>query len=460
MVFSSLSFLFCILPLFLLGDSLLGKLNRNSLRNVFLLAISLLFYTWGEAANVLLLVGLGVFNYYSVVFLATSKKDRRVLWLIVGANLLVLIGFKYSLWILSFFIPTIDTAKLTMPLGISFFTFHAISYAVDVYRGSILPARSVSDFLTYFCMFPHLVAGPIVRYAQIQDDLPRRPFDPDLFSFGMYRLFLGLNKKIIIANSVALVADSAFNIASLSNISTGDAWLGVIAYGLQIYFDFSAYSDMAIGLAAMGGFKFEENFLRPYSSCSVREFWTRWHISLSSWLRDYVYIPLGGSRGGALATYTNLLIVFLLCGIWHGANVTFVFWGLWHGFFLVVERAFLDKLLMPLHGIVRRVYTLLAVLTGWVFFRAETLEQAVKYCSKLYSLNADSVTLLYHSQSIQVMLLACVLCALPDRLFPAPTSKNPKAFQSYAYMFQAALALVSVTMLLVGQRNPFIYFNF
>jgi len=226
-----------------------------------------------------------------------------------------------------------------MPLGISFFTFHAISYLVDIHRKDIKPARSVADFFAYFCMFPHLVADPIVRYAQIREQISGRRPDRELFNFGVYRFLLGLNKKVIIANSVSVIADTAFTNNMLgSGLGMMDAWVGIAAYTIQIYFDFSAYSDMAIGLAAMPGFRFEENFRRPYSSASIKEFWRRWHISLSSWFRDYLYIPLGGNRKGNLVSFCNLIIVFFLCGLWHGANLTFIIWGLWHGGFLVIER--------------------------------------------------------------------------------------------------------------------------
>lgn len=316
MVFASLSFIFILLPLFLVVDFSARLAKSAVLRNSGLLFISLLFYTWGEAANVFLLFGLGIVNYAAGNYLPKSKNPRRCIAIFVAVNLAVLIGFKYACWLLAFVIPALVGKKASLPLGISFFTFHAISYLIDVHRRHIAPAKTALDFLTYFCMFPHLVAGPIVRYAQVRDDLAGRGPNRDLFSFGLYRFLVGLNKKVIIANSVAVMADSAFLMSAGGHLHFFDAWLGIMAYAVQIYFDFSGYSDMAIGLAAMAGFHFDENFRRPYSSASIREFWRRWHISLSSWLRDYLYIPLGGNKGSRQATYRNLLIVFALCGLW------------------------------------------------------------------------------------------------------------------------------------------------
>ena len=281
MVFSSLSFIFVILPLFLLGDSLARLFRLPSVRNYVLIAASLLFYIWGESTNVLLLLGLGLFNYF--IGLGIFRRPGTALLACgVTVNLLVLIGFKYSYWLLSFFVSSYADKTNSMPLGISFFTFHAISYLIDVHRRNIEPAKRLSDFLTYFCMFQHLVAGPIVRFSQVQKELSERGPDTSLRSFGVYRFLLGLNKKVLIANPIGDLVDHAFLLSQAGQLGFADAWLGIIGYSLQIYYDFSAYSDMAIGLAAIAGFRFEENFLRPYSARSMRDFWRRWHISLSS----------------------------------------------------------------------------------------------------------------------------------------------------------------------------------
>lgn len=260
-----------------------------------IILLSLLFYIWEESTDALILIAICLINYYGALYLTNEKYGKKVFIILICINLLTLFTFKYSLWCLSFITDRfID--KNIMLLGISFFIFHAISYVTDVYTKKIEASKSLTNFSTYFYMFPHLVAGPIVRYAQIKDDIYNFHCSKELFSFGMYRFLLGLNKKIIIANSVSLLADYTFSATSPAHLSAMEAWIGLTAYALQIYFDFSAYSDMAIGLAAMAGFRFEENFNRPYISKSIREFWRRWHISLSTWLRDYLYIPLGGSR--------------------------------------------------------------------------------------------------------------------------------------------------------------------
>lgn len=460
MVFASLSFIFFLLPLFLAIDFSARRAKQDSLRNVGLLFISLLFYTWGEAVGVFLLLALGVINYAAGKYLPKSKNPR--LWIVafVFLNLAVLVGFKYAYWLLSFILPALANKKASMPLGISFFTFHAISYLIDVYRRQIAPANNALDFLTYFCMFPHLVAGPIVRYAQVKDNLSTRGPDKELFTFGMYRFLVGLNKKVIIANSVAILADSAFSMSAGGHLYFFDAWLGIMAYAIQIYFDFSGYSDMAIGLAAMAGFRFEENFLRPYSSTSIREFWRRWHISLSSWLRDYLYIPLGGNKRGEFTTYRNLLIVFFLCGLWHGANATFILWGLWHGVFLIIERLSAGRLLDKAPRVLSRSYTLIVVMIGWVFFRAENIETAGAYLKDLFTFSLSPVVLTYHATACAALAVGIVLSLLSDRLVPNPTSGTAGNFPTSAYCLQAILAVLSIALLLTSVRNPFIYFNF
>lgn len=460
MVFASLTFIFLLLPL-TLGFDFFSRLAKSGmLRNSALLFVSLLFYTWGEAANVFLLLVLGIVNYAAGNYLPKSKNPRLYVAIFVAINLAVLIGFKYAYWVLSFVLPVLDGKKAPMPLGISFFTFHAISYLIDVYRRQIQPAKTALGFLTYFCMFPHLVAGPIVRYAQVKDDLITRGPDKGLFSFGMYRFLVGLNKKVIIANSVAVVVDSAFSMSGGGHLHFLDAWLGIMAYAVQIYFDFSGYSDMAIGLAAMLGFRFEENFRRPYSSTSIREFWRCWHISLSSWLRDYLYIPLGGSKKGKWATYRNLLIVFFLCGLWHGADVTFILWGLWHGMFLIVERLPVGRFLEKMPTVLSRGYTLIVVLIGWVLFRAEDISAAIAYLKSMFTISFAPVALTYHTMAFVALVIGIILCLIPDKYFPEPTSRKPGDFPVSVYVLQVVLAVLSVAFLLTGTRNPFIYFNF
>lgn len=348
MVFASLPFIFFILPLFLTLDFLSQK--KNLIRNFFIILVSLFFYVFdGGTHSLKILLAYGVLNFFLGYILEYVKSKNHILKnltlnLFVAINLLALVFYKYSFWLVNLLhdndvADNITAKPQILPLGISFFTFHAISYLIDISRGELNGKSNVVNFLTYFFMFPHLIAGPIVRYKQVKDDLVERTYDQSLFSYGLYRFILGVNKKILIANSVAPIANMAFTY-HVASISTADAWLGAVAYMIQIYFDFSAYSDMAIGLAAMAGFRFSENFNQPYLSTSIKDFWRRWHISLSSWLRDYVYIPLGGSRVPTYRIYANLITVFFLCGLWHGANMTFVIWGLYNGLFLILERLF------------------------------------------------------------------------------------------------------------------------
>lgn len=459
MVFASITFLFCLFPLFMLGDGAGRLVGSLQWRNGVMLGLSLLFYTWGEGGNVLLLIAMGVFNHLVGQRLG-ARPSRSVLAAGIFCNMGVLVGYKYAMWLVGLLLPNTTLPVVGMPLGISFFTFHAVSYLVDVYCRRIGPAKSMQDFLVYFCMFPHLVAGPIVRFAQVSEDLVSRRQESGLFSFGVYRLLLGLNKKVLIADSVAPLADAAFQLSAGGSLGMADAWVGILAYAMQIYFDFSGYSDMAIGLAAMAGFHFEENFKRPYSSTSIRDFWRRWHISLSTWFRDYLYIPLGGNAYGAFGTYRNLLLVFFLCGLWHGANATFVIWGLWNGLFLILERVAAGRCHWAVPNLAKRAYALVVVLTGWVFFRADSVAQAVAYLGSMFRLDGSPLLVGYHGTALAVLVVACVLCAVPDRLLPRPCSRSPLGFSLWHYAVQACLALFSIAMLLRNLRNPFIYFNF
>lgn len=469
MVFSSLTFCFFILPLFLFFN----YLSKNtSYRNIVLILVSILFYTWGEDSKLTVLICYGVINYafgyFLELFKAKSKSTAFIFLIVfVTCNLLGLIYYKYTYWLFSF-ITFLDINFVTffknptLPIGISFFTFHAISYLIDIYRGELSGKNKVSNFLTYFFMFPHLVAGPIVRYKDIEPQLNYRENDLTLFNYGLYRFILGINKKLLIANSVAPIADTAFS-TSL-DLSLCDSWLGALAYTIQIYFDFSAYSDMAIGLAAMAGIKFKENFNSPYKSKSVKEFWRRWHISLSSWLRDYVYIPIGGSRVGVKRTYLNLCLVFLLCGIWHGASLTFVLWGLYHGLFLIIERVFGSKIdVSKVPYIIKHGYCLLAVIIGWVIFRAENLDQAFSYIGRMFTFESfdKSFALNYPCYSFNVIALVVgsFISLFSLKAFSS-NSCEEKTVRLIPYILNAAFLVLSLAVLYLGAKNPFIYFNF
>lgn len=310
-------------------------------------------------------------------------------------------------------------------------------------------------------MFPHLVAGPIVRFADVEPDIRAREplgFDKTLFNWGVFRFLVGLNKKVLIANSVAPIADIAFSLNVNGDISMGTAWLGMLAYTIQIYFDFSGYSDMAIGLAAMAGIRFHENFNAPYVSLNIREFWRRWHISLSSWLRDYVYIPLGGSRCSSVKIYRNLLIVFLLCGIWHGAQSTFVLWGCFHGALIICERMFLGKLLERAPKIMQHLYCLLAVMLGWVLFRTDSLPQALGYWNSLLSLNFV-IDIPVGYLNLGALVLGITIALFGGKIYQKQDASSPRVSLGL-YFVNLILFVVSVVVLYSDTRNPFIYFNF
>ena len=477
MVFASIVFIFAFLPAFLFCDGLgrlTGRRTGAGTRNAFLFASSLAFYAYGDIWHVLILLLMGVFNYGAGALLASRKRacmaeikggGHNLLILLIFCNVALLLYYKYAYWLVGLVLDRPDLQAPALPLGISFFTFHAVSYLVDIWRGDTKPAKNAIDFLAYFTMFPHLVAGPIVRYAQVADDLGRRGPDRELFAFGLHRFLLGLNKKVLIANTAAPMADKAFELAGTGHLVFADAWLGLLAYAVQIYFDFSGYSDMAIGLAAMAGFHFEENFRRPYAAANMRDFWRRWHISLSSWLRDYVYIPLGGSRQGHFATSRNLLLVFFLCGLWHGADVTFVLWGIWHGLFLVLERnATFAQLLERLPGVLSRLYVAFAVLVGWCLFRAENWDSATEYLAILFSPALQAPLLLWFKASLLAVVIGLIICLLPDRFVRVPSAKeagrNPSSFAWQSHALHIVLAVFSCSLLMSQARNPFIYFNF
>ncbi|MDE6880578.1 MAG: MBOAT family protein [Oscillospiraceae bacterium] len=456
MVFSSAEFLFLFLPCVLLVYY--NPLFRGRrFRNIFLLLASLFFYAWGEPVYVLLLLlSIGV-NWLLGSFVGPDKPHRRgVLAAAVGFNLAGLFVFKYlgfvcenlRLWGLN--APEI---RLALPIGISFYTFQAMSYVIDVYRGKSPAQRSVLDVGLYVAFFPQLIAGPIVRYETVAAEIHGRQESWEDFRSGVPRLIVGLGKKSILANSMALVADAAFQSGSLS---APMAWLGAVAYGLQIYFDFSGYSDMAIGLGRMFGFHFLENFDRPYLASSVTDFWRRWHISLSTWFRDYVYIPLGGNRVGPRRHLLNLFAVWMLTGIWHGANWTFLLWGVGYFLLLMAEKyGHLDRYL----GVLRRPYTLLCVLLLWVLFRADNLGHAGQYFAAMFTGGRPGCDdFWYYFSNMKGYLATAVLCCLPlDRLW-RKIPERPRAW--LACGGQVLLLLLVLTYIASSTYNPFIYFNF
>lgn len=478
MVFSSILFIFYFLPVFLLGYYASGW------RTGALLVGSAAFYVWGEGGYVVLLLALIALNYAASLAIAARVGGRgktSILAAVLVVDLLVLAYFKYA----AFLIQTLQAAApgltlpsaphYALPLGISFFTFQLISYVVDVRRGAVEAERDPMRFAAYILMFPHLIAGPIVRYADIRAEMHADRRRGAHVGLGVQYFIVGLSQKVLIANAVAPLADHAFGLPA-GGLTTVVAWLGATAYALQIYFDFCGYSNMAIGLAFMLGFTFPKNFDYPYIAQSLTDFWRRWHISLSSWFRDYVYIPLGGNRLGRLRTLRNLLIVFLLTGLWHGAAWTFVVWGLYHGAFLMLERFGLGAALARAWRPLRHAYALLAILIGWVFFRAETLPGALDYLGAMFSLRAGldvGTATLLNAQSVGALVLGALFAAplapailrwirAPHALAPGASygSLDTRAVRAAPIPLLAAGFVLGVAFLAGASLNPFLYFRF
>ncbi len=509
MIFSSITFLFWFLPLVLatyylclLPGIWLRRRRENGpagkrragaetamaagiwAGNLCLLAASLLFYFWGEQKRISILFAAIGLNYVAGWLLGPAGPEagpgrrwrrRLILILAVAGNLGLLIYFKYLNFlaeVLAELGVALPLAAVALPLGISFFIFQAMSYTIDVYRGLVAPARDPVAFACYITMFPQLVAGPIVRYIDVARQLRQRELRLDRVAAGIQRFILGLAKKVLVANQVALFADKAFG-AGADQVTFGVAWLGTLAYTLQIYFDFSGYSDMAIGLGRMFGFEFLENFNYPYISRSVQEFWRRWHISLSTWFRDYLYIPLGGNRGTPARTYFNLWLVFALCGFWHGASVNFLLWGMYHGLFLVLERVFRGR---SFGGhFLGHAYTLLVVMFGWVLFRADQWSQTLTFWKAMIGcgpvLSAGSEVWLWCGADVWLALLAGILLATPVvpaaiRRLEAGLGRAAGPVPGAAIRTACRLAVIlvlflaCVPLLVADTYNPFIYFRF
>ena len=469
MLFTSPIFLQLFLPVVL---CIYFLLHRITCKNIFLLLASLFFYTWGEPRNVLLLLGAITINYLLARFgLSESQVPKiRKLTVSIGIllNLLFLGTFKYTspsvFFLDSIFDFPFRLKQIGLPLGISFYTFQIISYLIDTYRKENLPQKNLLDLALYITFFPQLVAGPIVKYHDISKYLYERKVSFSDLSYGIRRFVYGLSKKVLIANNVAYLADDIFQIP-LTQLDMKTAWLGVIAYSLQIYFDFSGYSDMAIGLGRMFGFHFLENFNYPYYSKSMQEFWRRWHISLSTWFKEYVYIPLGGSRGSLKRTCLNIMIVFFATGCWHGAGLNFIVWGIYYGILLVLERCFLKSFLeKPAFSFFAHFYTLLLVIFGWVLFRAENLPDACVYSWKMLSFQNNPELPLSTFLTKWTVLLICI-----SILFSAPLQMLLPKLKRYLYseeihgadfLLIPFLLILSIVMLTGNTYNPFIYFRF
>ena len=472
-LFSSLPFLIVFLPVVLFGYFVVLRKWRVA-QNVFLLLASLVFYAWGEPKFVFVMIGSILFNWLMGLLIdrcRDKKAAKALVALDVAGNLGLLFVFKYLMFTLnninSLFGTSLTVPTITLPIGISFFTFQAMSYVLDVYRGDGKVQKNPLYVGLYISLFPQLIAGPIVRYQTVAEEIENRRETWTDFSDGVVRFMVGFLKKVLLANTMGLIADGIFD--SADPVSAAASWLGLIAYTLQIYYDFAGYSYMGIGLGRMFGFHFLENFDYPYISTSITEFWRRWHISLGTWFRDYVYIPLGGSRVKKPRLVFNLFVVWALTGIWHGANWTFVVWGLLYFVLLTfekltgVEKKLKSKAWLPL----KYIYTMVFVCLGWLVFRAESLSDALAYFKTMLGIGTTTVddTFVFYVTNYLVLLLAAAVFAVPvapwlrkrtDRL-----SKAPKTVCDVAYTVMLfALFLVSISYIVKGSYNPFIYFNF
>jgi alginate O-acetyltransferase complex protein AlgI len=466
MVFSSVPFLFFFLPIFLACYFLS---SGNTAKNIIALLFSLVFHAWGGPQFTLLLLGAIVFNFTVAVLIEAQSGTFRKLALgfSIAVNVGLLIACKYAdfmadnLAALGF---SVSRPGIPLPLGISFFTFHCLSYIIDVYRGRFPANRRPTEIALYIVLFPQLVAGPIVRYSTVAKQLRARRHSFYHAVAGTRIFVIGLAQKVLIADEVAWLSDAAFDQAP--NPSFHDAWSGLLAYTIQIYFDFAGYSNMAIGLGLVLGFTFPRNFRLPYTSLSVTEFWRRWHMSLSSWLRDYLYIPLGGSRGSNASTYRNLITVFLLCGLWHGASWNFLIWGAWHGTFLILERAGLGRLLNRSPGVFAWIYAMFAVMGGWVLFRSHDLQAAESFLKGLLNLNGNlSVLEPLRPATFLALLIGAALAILPRWRWKVwlPWSKM-LSFRAAQTILDKAIMLGLLTLsalsVAAGTFSPFLYFRF
>ena len=466
MVFSSTIFLCVYLPLVLLGYYICPKKGRN----LFLLIVSLVFYAWGEPKYVFLMIFSILVNYIFGRLMDKNRGRQKRMKLLLVLSVVIDLGllsvFKYTDFVITninaIFGANFDLLNIALPIGISFYTFQAMSYTIDVYRDDVRVQKNLIDFGMYITMFPQLIAGPIVRYADVQDQLADRSVTTVDFSEGVMRFVVGLGKKVLLANQMGAVWSDIYALGG--DVSTLMAWTGAIAYTFQIYFDFSGYSDMAIGLGRMFGFKFPENFRYPYQSVSITDFWRRWHITLSTWFKEYLYIPLGGNRRGLARQALNLLIVWSLTGFWHGAGWNFVMWGLYYFVFLFIEKLFLLKALDKLPKFFRHVYALLLIIIGWVIFASDDVSVLLPYLGSMFGANGaiggmDVYTLLTKA----VLLIICCVASteLPKKLFlSAAGAMNEKAAFTLKSVLMIALLALSMILLIGDSYNPFLYFRF
>ena len=458
MIFSSLTFLVVFLPLVLF----IYYISKDSYRNYILLVASLLFYSWGEPKFVIIMLVSIFFNYYFAILIEKFRNKKNFSKLILILSLIFNIGLLFFFKYFNFFIDNLNTLlsfnipilKISLPIGISFYTFQILSYVVDVYKKEVKVQNNICYLGAYIAFFPQLIAGPIVRYCDIEKQLNHRNVTLNKFAIGIKRFIIGLGKKVIIANNVAIISDAIFDSNNLTNYGGFVLLIGTLAYTMQIYFDFSGYSDMAIGLGKMFGFDFLENFKYPYSSTSITDFWRRWHISLSSWFRDYVYIPLGGNRKGSFKMVRNILIVWMLTGLWHGASWNFIIWGVYFGVILLIEKFFLSKCLSKIPMFFKWCYTFILINIGWIIFRVEDLSLisfnlSVEVLEKFLANNYNLVN------QIPFLIIAFIL-SFP--IFPLIESKIKNKY--IINLIIIIIFVISICFLINNTYNPFIYFRF
>ena len=458
MVFSSITFLFYFLPLVILSYFL----SPSKLKNLTLLIFSLIFYTFGEPKYIFIMIFSTIVDYIHALIIDKYRNTLKAKIALISSiviNLSLLVFFKYSNFFISIinsiFSANLDSLNLTLPIGISFYTFQTMSYTIDVYKNEAKPQKNILNLATFITLFPQLVAGPIVRYVDIAKQLDTRNSDIDKIYNGVYRFIIGLSKKILLANNLGIIW-SSIKISQYRELSILTSWLGIICFSLQIYFDFSGYSDMAIGLGKIFGFDFLENFNFPYISKSITEFWRRWHISLGLWFRDYVYIPLGGNKVSKLKWFRNIFIVWFLTGLWHGASFNFILWGLYFGFILILEKLFILNILNKLPNFFKHTYTLLLVIIGFVFFEIENLKDIFNYFNAMFNLNnkfIDSTFIYYLTPNITLIIISIISST--------PLIKNILDKNIYIrFIFIILGFILSVSFLVDSSFNPFLYFRF
>ena len=468
MVFSSIIFMFTFLPLSLL----LYYIMPRKFKNLILLMISLVFYAWGEPVYVLLMIFTIVFDYIMALIIDSNREDKvksKVIFIgTIGVNLLILGFFKYYGFLIDninlLFNLNLQYKNLALPIGISFYTFQTLSYVVDVYLDKVKVQKSLVSFALYVTMFPQLVAGPIVKYSDIDYQLTNRKESINKFGQGVDRFIIGLGKKVLLANNIGIIWTTIQGM-NIDSISVLTSWIGIIAYTFQIYFDFSGYSDMAIGLGNMFGFEFIENFNYPYISTSISEFWRRWHISLGTWFREYVYIPLGGNRVSTLKHIRNLFVVWLLTGLWHGASWNFVVWGLYYGFILFMEKIILHKVLSKTPKFIKHIYTMLLVMIGWVLFGSVDLTSALEYLKVMFGLSGNALvdnSAIYYLYTNIKLLIILTLCSTPivSIIFRQIIKKGKSVGILFAVSINIIIILISIAYLVNETYNPFLYFRF